>query len=135
MPHTHIQSHTITKNHKTSQTFTTFIHKHTQYSQQITIHHTKLGRIIQTHKTSQYSQKITGGSQKITPIYIYIYIYTHTNVHHRKKILTTIDSIHDRPPKATPTSFTSSRKKIPKTHNDDHHHQSITKNHRNHRKS
>src|ERR671918_133432 len=74
LPRTHIQSHTITKNHKHSQTFTTFIHKHTQYSQQITIHHTKWDAIIQTHKTSQYSQKITGGSQKITPIYIYIYI-------------------------------------------------------------
>src|ERR687892_2425657 len=82
MPHTHIQSHTITKNHKTSQTFTTFIHKHTKYSQQITIHHTSWDAIIQTHKTSQYSQKITGGSQKITPIYIYIYIYTHS---YRKK--------------------------------------------------
>src|SRR5918996_3491664 len=67
-------------------------HKHSQHSY-TNIHNThnksqfitqSWDAIIQTHKTSQYSQKITGGSQKITPIYIYIYIYTHSN---RKKFM------------------------------------------------
>src|ERR671919_778819 len=76
LPHTHIQSHTITKNHKHSQTFTTFIHKHTQYSQQITIHHTKLGR---HHTNPQNFTILTKNHGWVTKnhtyIYIYIYIY------------------------------------------------------------
>src|ERR687891_628409 len=74
-------SHTITHNHIQSQKIIN-IHKHSQHSY-TNIHNThnksqfitqSWDAIIQTHKTSQYSQKITGGSQKITPIYIYIYI-------------------------------------------------------------